>query len=163
MYLEHEFLDEEEANAFLSTLPVGADDTKEEIREVTDQLLVMVRVMTCHCLLRLNYLNIFIHSPSHKNELLSGSKVISRYKKTQILAAIVGAAGCGKSYVMGAIVTYLQKCSLVVTKLAPNGVAASLIKGTTIHNFFKLDITGNSSLENGTVDAVLIKKLMSLL
>jgi len=59
---------------------------------------------------------------------------------------------------MGAIVSYLRKCSLVVTKLAPGGVEASLIKGTTIHNFFKLDITGKSSLENGTVDAVLIKK-----
>ena len=59
---------------------------------------------------------------------------------------------------MGAIVTYLRSCNLVVTKLAPSGVAASLIKGTTIHNFFKLDITGTSSLENGTVDAALIKK-----
>jgi len=58
---------------------------------------------------------------------------------------------------MGAIVTYLQKCSLVVTKLAPSGVAASLIKGTIIRIFFKLDITGKSSLEKGTVDAVLIK------
>ena len=45
----------------------------------------------------------------------------------QILAAIIGAAGCGKSYVMGAIVTYLKTCDLVVTKLAPSGVAASLI------------------------------------
>ena len=37
MYLENEFLDEEEADAFLSTLPVGTD-SKKEIREVTDQL-----------------------------------------------------------------------------------------------------------------------------
>ena len=28
----------------------------------------------------------------------------------------------------------------------------------TIHNFFKLDIIGTSSLENGTVDAALLKK-----
>ena len=79
-------------------------------------------------------------------------------QQTQVLAAIIDAAGCGKSYVMGAIVTYLRKCNLVVTKLAPSGVAASLIKGTTIHNFFKLDITGKSSLENGTVDSVILKK-----
>ena len=56
-------------------------------------------------------------------------------KQTQILAAIIGAAGCEKSYVMGAIVTYLKTCDSVVTKLTPSGVAASLIKGTTIHNF----------------------------
>ena len=62
------------------------------------------------------------------------------------------------NYEMGAIVTYVRNCNLVITKLAPSGVAASLIKGTTIHNFFKLDITGTSSLENGTVDAALIKK-----
>ena len=37
LYLEHDFLDEEEADAFLSTLPVGTN-TKEELREVTDQL-----------------------------------------------------------------------------------------------------------------------------
>ena len=33
-----------------------------------------------------------------------------------------------------------------------------LIKGTTIHNFFKLDITGKSFLEHGTVDSSLVKK-----
>ena len=71
----------------------------------------------------------------------------------QILAAIIGAAGCGKSYVIGAIVAYLRQSNLVVTKLAPSGVAASLIKGMTIHNFFKLDINGKSSLENGSVDS----------
>ena len=81
-------------------------------------------------------------------------------QQTQALAAIIGAADCGKSYVMDAIVTYLKTCDLVVTKFAPSGVAASLIKGTTIHNFFKLDITGKSSLENGTIDAQILKKLM---
>ena len=59
---------------------------------------------------------------------------------------------------MGAIVTYLRNNNLVVTKLAPSGVAASLIKGTTIHNFFKLDITCKTSLENGTVDAAIVRK-----
>ena len=81
----------------------------------------------------------------------------------QVLAAIVGAAGCGKSFVMGAIVAHLKQCNLVVTKLAPSGVAASLIKGTTIHKFFKMDITGKSSLENGTVDASVVKKTQVLI
>ena len=79
---------------------------------------------------------------------------------SQVLVALIGAAGCGKSFLMGAIVAHLRQCNLVVTKLAPSGVAASLIKGTTIHDFFKMDITGKSSLENGTVDASVVKKQM---
>ena len=61
---------------------------------------------------------------------------------------------------MGAMVEYLKQCNLVVTKLVPSGVAASLIKGTTILNLFKMDITGKSSLENGTVDISVVKKPM---
>ena len=38
LYVEHQFLGEEEADAFLTTLPTGTS-TKEEVREVTDQLL----------------------------------------------------------------------------------------------------------------------------
>ena len=59
---------------------------------------------------------------------------------------------------MGAVVQYIRQNGLVVTKLAPSGVAASLIKATTIHNVFKLDITGKSSLENGTVEASIVRK-----
>ena len=53
----------------------------------------------------------------------------------EVFAAIVGATGCGKSFVMGPIVAHPKQGHLVVTKLAPSGVAASLIKGTTIHKF----------------------------
>ena len=62
---------------------------------------------------------------------------------------------------MGAMVEYMRQGKLVVAKLALSGMAASLIKGTTIHDFFKLDITGKTLLENGTVDATLIKKPLS--
>ena len=77
---------------------------------------------------------------------------------TQVLAALVGAAGCGKSFLMGAVVEHLRQCNMVVTKLAPSGVAAGLIHGKTIHNFFRLDITGKTSLQNGTVDATALRK-----
>ena len=157
MYLENEFLDEEEADAFLSTLPVGTD-SKEEIREVTDQLFgngegddILLPPPTKPLD---EYFSTFTDLQRRAFEWIKHNIEM----QAQILAAIIGAAGCGKSYVMGAIVTYLKKCNLVVIKLAPSGVAASLIKGTTIHNFFKLDITGKSSLENGTIDAQILKK-----
>ena len=97
-------------------------------------------------------MNITLHALILKKEPLNGcSKNNVEVQQTQVLATTVSAAGCGKSYVMGAIVTFLKNNNLVVTKLAPSGVAASLIKGTTIHIVLKLDITCKTSLENGTV------------
>ena len=39
--IEHQFLEEEEADAFLSTLPTGTNST-EEIREVTDHISLLL-------------------------------------------------------------------------------------------------------------------------
>lgn len=157
MYLEHSFLDELEADAFLSTLPSGTENN-EEIREVTDQLFGNDeddKLLPPQSKSLQEYLKNFTDSQKRAFEWISNNIEKS---KSQILGAIIGAAGCGKSYVMGAIVAYLKQNNLVVAKLAPSGVAASLIKGTTIHNFFKLDITGKSTLENGTVDSSMVKK-----
>ena len=94
-----------------------------------------------------DYLDKFTPSQKRAFDFLQNSIQTSN---AQVLAALVGAAGCGKSFLMGAVVEYLRQCNLVITKLAPSGVAAALTKGTTIHNFFKLDINGNTSLQNGT-------------
>ena len=59
---------------------------------------------------------------------------------------------------MGGIVQHLRQSSLVVTKLAPSGIAASLIKRITIHSYFSLNISGKNSLEKDTVDASVVKK-----
>ena len=77
----------------------------------------------------------------------------------QITAAIVGPAGTGKSYLLPGLIELLKTKQLVVMKLAPSGVAAHLIGGTTIHNFFVLDIDCNSSLENGTVQVAKLCKM----
>ena len=47
---------------------------------------------------------------------------------------------------------------LVVCKLAPSGVPAHLISGTTIHNFLCLDLGYNSSLENGVFQTTRLRK-----
>ena len=159
MYIEHQFLDEDEADAFLTTLPTGTSN-KEDVREVTDQLLDDQdggSLLPPHHLPLEEYTGKFTASQQRAFDWL---KYSVEQNSSQILVAVIGAAGCGKSFVMGAMVEYLRQCNLVVTKLAPSGVAASLIKGTTIHNFFKIDISGKSTLENGTVDASLVKKQM---
>ena len=159
MYIEHQFLNEDEADAFLTTLPTGTSN-KEDVREVTDQLLDDQdggSLLPPHHLPLEEYTGKFTASQQRAFDWL---KYSVEQNSSQILVAVIGAAGCGKSFVMGAMVEYLRQCNLVVTKLAPSGVAASLIKGTTIHNFFKIDISGKSTLENGTVDAPLVKKQM---
>ena len=141
MYIENQFLDEDEADAFLSTLPSGTLG-KEETREVTDQLLDDQdgsSLLPPHHIPLEEYISKFTPSQQRAFDWLTKAIECDDY---QVLVALVGAAGCGKSFVMGAMVEYMRQCKLVVTKLAPSGVAASLIKGTTIHSFFKLDITG---------------------
>ena len=143
LYVEHQFLGEEEADVFLTTLPTGTS-TKEEVREVTDQLL---DDQEGGCLLPPHHVPLEEYTskftPSQKRTFDWIANAIQ--ESAQVFAALVGAAGCGKSFVMGAIVAHLKQWNLVVTKLAPSGVAASLIKGTTIHNFFKMDINAKSS------------------
>ena len=60
----------------------------------------------------------------------------------QVQAAIIGPAGTGKSYLLQALIKQIRpQCDcLVVCKLAPSGVAAHFIGGTTTHNYFRLDL-----------------------
>ena len=134
LYVEHQFLDEDEADAFLTILPSGTSN-KEEVREFTDQLLDDQEgscLLPPHHVPLKEYTSKFTPSQERAFNWLKGSIGDGG---SQVLSAIVGAAGCGKSFMMGAMVEYLKQCNLVVTKLAPSGVAASLIKGTTIHIF----------------------------
>ena len=72
--------------------------------------------------------------------------------------AVVGPAGTGKSYLLKGLIQLCKNKQLVIAKLAPSGVAAHLIGGTTIHNFFSLDIDCNSTLENDTVEVARLRK-----
>lgn len=76
----------------------------------------------------------------------------------QVFAAVVGPAGTGKSYLLKGLIELAKSKQLVVSKQAPSGVATTLIKGTTVHNFFALDIEYNSTLEEGTVQVAKVRK-----
>ena len=58
----------------------------------------------------------------------------------QLLAAMFGCAGTGKSHVLTTLVTYMRDVlQLNVAITAPTGVAAWLVDGTTVHHAFGLD------------------------
>ena len=141
---------------FLSTILIGPNQ-QEEVREVTDQLVGDGDdgLLTPQNKPLEQYTSKFTDSQARAFQWIQDGV---QQSSSQLLAAFVGAAGCGKSFLMGGIVQYLRQSNLVVSKLAPSGVAASLIKGTTIHNFFRLDINGKTSLEKGTVEASVVKK-----
>lgn len=104
LYVEHGFLSDDEADIFLSEIPVLGEREESETT-VTDQLLQT-----------------------------------------------------DKSYLLRGLIELARSKHLVVSKLAPSGIAAHLIEGTTVHNFFTLDIEYNSSLEEGTVQVAKLGK-----
>ena len=158
MYLEHGFLNDDEADAFLSTIPIGPNQ-QEEVREVTDQLVGDSDngLLPPQDKLLEQYTSKFTDSQARAFQWIQDGV---QQSSSQLLAAFVGAAGCGKSFRMGGIVQYLRQSNLVVSKLAPSGVAASLIKGTTIHNFFASILMAKLPLRKVLLRPQLLRKLM---
>ena len=110
-----------EADAFLSTLSTGTDN-KEEVREVTDQLFSNGKgddLLPPQSKSLDEYYKNFTDSQKRAFEWVKHNIEAS---DSQILAALIGAAGCCN----GCNSSLLD---LVVNKVAPSGVAASLRKG----------------------------------
>ena len=61
---------------------------------------------------------------------------------------LTGSAGTGKTFVLQQYIDYLRANKIVPTILAPTGIAASLLKGKTIHSFFSLGIKDSFSDED---------------
>ena len=152
LFVDHDFLTKDEADTFVSDIPVYNEKESEPQAEVTDQLLgdsstdVGTLLPDRPSFDLASYVDSFSES-----QLRAYQWVVSTLDKgKQIQAAVVGPAGTGKSYLINALIHCMRTRKLVVAKMAPSGVAAHLIGGTTIQNFFQLDIEYNSSLENGT-------------
>ena len=158
LFVDNKFISANEGDVFMADIPLGAE-TNEEEAEVTDTLLG--DVSNDYGTL-LPYTNANLqrykdkYTPSQKCAFEWVTEKIERGKK--IPAAIVGPAGTGKSFVLNAIVAHGRNNGLVVSKLAPSGVAAHLIGGVTLHQFFKLDIDLKCGLEHGTAQTTSLRK-----
>ena len=69
---------------------------------------------------------------------------------------ITGSAGTGKTYLLRQYIQYLKERRIHPTVVAPTGIAASHLKGQTIHSFFALGIR-DTVVDNGYVSFLLEK------
>jgi hypothetical protein len=72
---------------------------------------------------------------------------------------ITGSAGTGKTYLLSLFIQYLKERQIHPTIVAPTGIAASHLKGQTIHSFFALGIR-DTVVDNGYVEFLLEKSYL---
>ena len=161
LYIEHGFLSEQEADIFLSDIPVlGEQDEPEATVTDPDQMLNHPHSDTGDLLPTSSSVDLStLVNTFTESQLRAYQWVEGQFNQNkQVRAAIVGPAGTGKSYLLKGLIELARSKGLVVTKVAPSGVAAHLIGGTTLHKFFSLDIECQSTLENGTVEVTKLRK-----
>ncbi len=71
---------------------------------------------------------------------------------------ITGSAGTGKTYLLNKFIKYLKSKDIYPAIVAPTGISASHLKGSTIHSFFYLGIRNN--IDEGYIDFLLDKKYL---
>ncbi len=71
---------------------------------------------------------------------------------------LTGSAGTGKTYVLNQYKFFLKKNNLSYAIVAPTGIAASHLGGSTIHSFFSLGI--KEKISDFEIDALLQKKYL---
>lgn len=72
---------------------------------------------------------------------------------------ITGSAGTGKTYLLRYYIQYLKERRIYPSIVAPTGIAASHLKGQTIHSFFALGIR-DTVVDNGYVAFLLEKSYL---
>ena len=160
LYTGHGFINEDESDCFLADLPTIGNDIDEPRVHVSDHLLSspdsdIGDLLSSRPSFDLSeYIRSFTDSQQRAFQWITSEIEHNR----QVQAAVIGPAGTGKTYLLQALIHKIKNLCLVVCKLAPSGVDAHLIGGTTIHNFFCLDLEYNTSLENGTFQTTRLRK-----
>ena len=159
LYTEHGFLHDQEGDLFLAGIPTAGEKIEEKAT-VTDQMLSDPSSHTGDLIAQSSpisleqYCSTFTESQLRTFRWIESNLDLGNH----IRAAIIGPAGTGKSYLQKAIIELAKTKGLITTKVAPSGVAATLIEGTTLHNFYGLDINGDSHLEKGNIQAARLRK-----
>ncbi len=71
---------------------------------------------------------------------------------------ITGSAGTGKTYLLNQFIHYLKERRIIPAIVAPTGIAASHLKGQTVHSYFSLGI--RDSIDDGYIEFLLEKKYL---
>ena len=71
---------------------------------------------------------------------------------------ITGSAGTGKTYLLRLFIDYLKERRIIPAIVAPTGIAASHLKGQTVHSYFSLGI--RDSIDDGYIEFLLEKKYL---
>ncbi len=71
---------------------------------------------------------------------------------------ITGSAGTGKTYLLNRYIKYLKDREVTPAIVAPTGIAASHLKGQTIHSFFGIGI--REVVDNEFIDKLISKKYL---
>ncbi|CAG2113098.1 unnamed protein product, partial [Medioppia subpectinata] len=79
-------------------------------------------------------------------------------ERKQMCACIVGPAGTGKSHLLQGLCALIKELDIGAFQiLAPTGSAAHLVKGQTIHSYFKIDLKNNSHLKINTIEGQMLQ------
>ncbi len=71
---------------------------------------------------------------------------------------LTGSAGTGKTYLLNKYIEYLKNRKITPVVLAPTGIAASHINGSTIHSFFGLGV--RETVDEGFVNFLIRQKFI---
>ena len=155
-----EWIGEDEFNVFIDEVTtVRAVDAVDDAQEVTDADFDPEHAHLADLGMKSNHIDLAEFEKSLSPSQKRAYNYITQFLSTgdQLLTAIVGEAGTGKSYLLKGIMEHaISYLNLTGRILATTGAAAHLIGGETVHHFFQMNIEAKSRLETGTLEYELV-------
>ena len=151
-----DWIGQDEFNTFIEeATTIQHDNGNDEQREVTDADIETEEADMANLLIENDAIDLGQYVSTFSESQRKAFDYITQSLSTgkQVLTAIIGEAGTGKSYLLKGIVEHATRVlHMSPKKLATTGVAAHLISGETLHHFFSMDIDAKSRLESGTIE-----------